>query len=105
MKSQNILAPLQVAGRIVSDLEDQGAGHWLDHGTEHPHRIALSIRADMVPHAVHSLSSGFAHEGLQVPFILLSLTVHWKVILQQGCILNWEAVRCFIGPWHPQLDW
>lgn len=28
---------------------NQDAAHWLDRGTEHPHRIALNVRLDKVP--------------------------------------------------------
>ena len=56
---------IQVAGGVVSELELENAGHWLDHGTEHPHRIALSLQADKVTWAVERLGEGFVSEGLQ----------------------------------------
>lgn len=56
---------------MVDHLRAEGAGDWLDHGTEHPHRIALSIRADKVPHAVEMLGEGFAACGLEVKLPLL----------------------------------
>ncbi len=49
----------------MNHLKVEGAGDWLDHGTEHPHRIALSIRADKVQHVVYKLGEGFASMGLQ----------------------------------------
>jgi hypothetical protein len=57
---------VQVAENLVTDLRMEGAGDWLDHGTEHPHRIAISVRADKVPHAVEKLGEGFAAADLQV---------------------------------------
>ena len=57
----------------MQELEGHGAGHWLDHGTEHPHRIALSVRADKVKHVVGQLTSGFRGQGIQVFFPLIRL--------------------------------
>ena len=56
----------QVAGGLVQGMGD--AAHWLDDGSEHPHRIALSVRADQVPHVTHSLQAGIAAAGLQARF-------------------------------------
>lgn len=58
----------QVAGSLIDRLSRENAGHWLDPGTEHPHRIALSIRADLVPLAVEQLKIGFLECGLEVAF-------------------------------------
>lgn len=61
----------QVAGEIVDRLSTEGAGHWLDHGTEHPHRIALSISADRVASTIAELNSGFKKLNLQARPCLL----------------------------------
>ena len=59
----------QVAGELLSQLAEEGAGHWLDEGTEHPHRIALSIRADRIPPILEQLKTGFAQQGVQVGLV------------------------------------
>lgn len=83
---------VQVAGDIVRELEGSEAAHWLDHGTEHPHRIALSIRSDKVGYAVQKLSAGFSHNKLQVRMRMphpvessLPSTLHdraWRLLLR-----------------------
>ena len=51
---------------MVSQLGSDGAVHWLDHGTEHPHRIALSVRSDKVQICMSQLSEGLKAHGVQV---------------------------------------
>ena len=50
----------------MNRLAAEDAGHWLDAGTEHPHRIALSIRADHVAASVRQLGLGFQDSSLEV---------------------------------------
>lgn len=59
---------MQVAGSLVDESESGGNGscHWLDYGTEHPHRIALSVREDRLNYIVQNLENGFINQGLQV---------------------------------------
>ena len=56
---------MQVAEGLLSRLAEAGAGHWLDQGTEHPHRIALSIQANRIPSALEQLREGFAKQDIQ----------------------------------------
>lgn len=51
---------------MLAGLQAEDAGAWLDQGTEHPHRLALSVRRDRVPHTRRSLAEAFAGRGLQV---------------------------------------
>ena len=52
-------------------LEDCGDGnaHWLDDGSEHPHRIALSMVSECVPHAEQRLQQLCRAEGLKVSLL------------------------------------
>ncbi len=50
----------------MSQHGSDGAVHWLDHGTEHPHRIALSVRSDKVQVCMRQLSEGLKAHGVQV---------------------------------------
>ena len=56
----------QVADQVVSQHGSDGAVHWLDHGTEHPHRIALSVRGDKVQMCMRQLGEGLKAHGVQV---------------------------------------
>ena len=70
------LTVLQVANQVIQECGGDGRAHWLDHGTEHPHRIALSMQAACVPHATASLQHGCSARGLQVlPAVTPALTV------------------------------
>ena len=51
---------------VLRGLRGDDAGAWLDQGTEHPHRLAISVRQDRVPAARQQLSEAFAARGLQV---------------------------------------
>ena len=51
---------------VLSVLQREDAGAWLDQGTEHPHRLAISVRQDRVPATRKQLSEAFAACGLQV---------------------------------------
>jgi len=54
----------QVAGEVLGRLGED-AGAWLDRGTEHPHRIALSVRGDRASDAAAQLRAGFEAAGVQ----------------------------------------
>ena len=56
----------QVANQVIAECGGEGGAHWLDSGTEHPHRIALSVQASCVPSAVAGLQQGCHARGLQV---------------------------------------
>ena len=43
----------------------EDAAAWLDRGTEHPHRVALSVRGDCLGAAVEQLRAGFQAAGVQ----------------------------------------
>lgn len=60
------LAVQQVAGKVLAECGGEGKAHWLDDGSEHPHRIALSMQAACVPSATASLQRGCDAVGLQV---------------------------------------
>lgn len=51
---------------VLADLESKEAGAWLDRGTEHPHRLALSVRLDCLADTRRILAERFAHCQLQV---------------------------------------
>jgi hydroxymethylpyrimidine pyrophosphatase-like HAD family hydrolase len=48
------------AGAVVAAFD--GACHWLDKGTEHPHRVSLAVRADTLEAACARLRQGLAEE-------------------------------------------
>lgn len=54
---------------LVNDMRDPSDGsatvHWLDYGDEHPHRIALSVKADSVPSVVEALKKALEAGGVQ----------------------------------------
>ena len=49
---------------MLGRLTDAAAA-WLDRGTEHPHRIALSVRGDRLGEAVEQLRAGFEAANVQ----------------------------------------
>lgn len=51
---------------MVDRLRSDNACYWLDQGTEHPHRIALSVRQDKVAEVTKHLEKGFDSAHLQV---------------------------------------
>lgn len=63
LKSER-LRRAQVAGEVLDRLTDAAAA-WLDRGTEHPHRVALSVRGDRLGAAVEQLRAGFEAAGVQ----------------------------------------
>lgn len=44
--------------------------HWLDQGTEHPHRIALSVHKDMVRQVKEKVKSEVDRAGYKAQFII-----------------------------------
>ncbi len=56
----------QVVEHVLAGLQGDGAGAWLDQGTEHPHRLALSVRLDRLEGTREALAEGFSNRGLQV---------------------------------------
>lgn len=63
LKSESVRRA-QVAGEVLDRLTDSAAA-WLDRGTEHPHRVALSVRGDRLGAAVEQLRAGFEAAGVQ----------------------------------------
>ena len=60
-------------------LEECGDGnaHWLDDGSEHPHRIALSMVSGCVSHAEQRLQQLCSAEGLKVRLLIEGLLNLW----------------------------
>ena len=57
---------VQVVEEVLRGLQGDDAGAWLDQGTEHPHRLALSVRLDRLADTRSRLAQGFADRNLQV---------------------------------------
>lgn len=53
--------------------------HWLDDGREHPHRIALSVKVDVLDKAVSLMKSNAASRGIE-PKIIVSGTGEWRYL-------------------------
>ncbi|KAK9834998.1 hypothetical protein WJX81_003222 [Elliptochloris bilobata] len=68
----------QVAQGVLERL-GEGAAAWLDRGTEHPHRVALSVRGDCLAGAVEQLRAGFEAANVQVR-IITSGTGGWRYV-------------------------
>lgn len=58
----------QAAQDVVNHFHGNGC-HWLDNGSEHQHRIALSVRADLVDEAKRKMADRLAREGVKAQFI------------------------------------
>ena len=56
----------QVAGEVISAIGPDQA-QWLDDGSEHPHRIALSVQSSRVQEVCQLLQDGCLAEGVKVP--------------------------------------
>ncbi|KAL4852949.1 putative sucrose-phosphatase 2 [Chlorella vulgaris] len=56
-----------------------GAASWLDNGTEHPHRVCISSRADTTPAITAAIQQRVEAEGLQVK-VIVSGTGDWRYI-------------------------
>lgn len=61
----------QVAEEAVQRHAGDQAVNWLDHGTEHPHRIALSVHIDSLQDCLGHLHHGFQQHAVQVPMLCL----------------------------------
>ena len=55
-----------VARGLVGELGHDGAVGWLDDGSEHPHRIALTVRADLAKQLVDALKMRLEDNGVEV---------------------------------------
>eukprot|EP00884_Botryococcus_braunii_P004434 jgi/Botrbrau1/13992/Bobra.150_1s0004.1 len=78
-KGWNLAEVKRVAGQIVDRLGSENACHWLDQGTEHPHRIALNVRYDKVAEVTKHLEKGFVTANLQVRIIVSGIS-DWRYI-------------------------
>ncbi len=61
---------MQVAGHVVG-VVGSSCAQWLDDGSEHPHRIALSVRQDKVQEVSERLKEGFLQQDVQVWLLLI----------------------------------
>jgi hydroxymethylpyrimidine pyrophosphatase-like HAD family hydrolase len=44
--------------------------HWLDKGTEHPHRIALSVHCDEVDRVIDSIRTDVESHGMRAQYVV-----------------------------------
>lgn len=44
--------------------------HWLDNGSEHPHRVAMSVKVHMVDTVKEKAAAAFARAGLAIRIIV-----------------------------------
>ena len=87
----------QVVEETLRWLEEQGAGAWLDQGTEHPHRLALSVRSDRLHDTYHRLTHAFSDRGLQVSCLRSSAPQQSATDLACGMPIPHQAlVECTI---------
>jgi len=88
------------AGSKAISLVPDGAAHWLDDGSEHPHRIALSVRADAVLGIVAALHAGTKPQGVRVK-VIVSGTGDWRYVdcvsSHGGKLAALEYVRALFG--------
>ena len=61
----DVLCCAQVAGEVIGAVGSDSV-QWLDDGTEHPHRIALSVQSSRVPDVCHRLTQGTLNRGVKV---------------------------------------
>ena len=57
---------MQVAEEAVQRHAGDQSVNWLDHGTEHPHRIALSVHVHRLHDCLAHLRHGFQQHTVQV---------------------------------------
>lgn len=57
---------MQVAEEAVQRHAGDQSVNWLDHGTEHPHRIALSVHVRSLQDCLAHLRHGFRQHYVQV---------------------------------------
>lgn len=88
----------RVANKVIA--RHEGQCHWLDQGTEHPHRIALSCHIDVVDAVTRTLQQGFVQAGCQVR-IITSGTGDYRYVdcvsQQAGKLEALEYVRSLYG--------
>ncbi|GAB4820554.1 hypothetical protein N2152v2_007600 [Parachlorella kessleri] len=84
----------QVLGRA------QHSASWLDDGSEHPHRVALSVRHDAVDGVTRQLLEGVQAEGVQAQ-VIISGVGDWRyvdcVAARAGKLAALEYVRTLYG--------
>lgn len=69
---------MQVATDVINRQPD--SIHWLDQGTEHPHRIALSVQVEQLSNTLLALRRGFDDRSLQVHLLTCTMLRHWQPI-------------------------
>ena len=57
---------VQIADQAVQRHANDSKVNWLDHGTEHPHRIALSVHVSSLQDCLSHLRHGFEQRSVQV---------------------------------------
>ncbi|KAL4457961.1 hypothetical protein ABPG75_012826 [Micractinium tetrahymenae] len=79
------------------------AAFWLDNGTEHPHRVCISTRADVTATVMAELERGVAGSGLQCK-VIVSGTGDWRYVdvtaARAGKLAALEYVRQLYGVHH-----
>ena len=73
-----VYVAVQVAEEAVQRHMGGRSVNWLDHGTEHPHRIALSVHVDSLQDCLSHLRRGFQQHAVQV---CLPLPTHYYLLL------------------------
>lgn len=68
----------QVAAELVESLSTERAT-WLDDGSEHPHRISLSVHVECVPYVKETLHEKLSRHNLEFK-IISSGTMEWRYI-------------------------
>lgn len=90
----------ELKSRSIVDANGNGAAHWLDDGSEHPHRVALSVRADMLNRAKDVLKAELAKSGVDAQLITSGLG-EWRyldcVAKNAGKLNALEHVRQVFG--------
>lgn len=62
---------LDIVRRAAEDcVRESDRVHWLDQGTEHPHRIALSVHKDMVRQVEDKVKAEVERAGYKAQFIV-----------------------------------
>ncbi|KAH7618839.1 putative sucrose-phosphatase 1 [Nannochloris sp. 'desiccata'] len=91
---------VRAAGAEAITLVPENTAHWLDDGSEHPHRIALSVRADLVPTVTESVKNATKLQGVRVQ-IIISGAADWRYVdvvsTQGGKLAALEYVRALFG--------
>lgn len=91
---------VKAAGAQAIAAVPEGTAHWLDDGSEHPHRIALSVQAHAVPAVKNSIERVTKALGIRTQMIV-SGTGDWRyldvVSAQGGKLAALEYVRALFG--------